>query len=140
MMQPAAGSWRCPVHIPMELLLISRDRGAHRSPVRQEPAMPPLIHRSAAENRARRRRFWQLAAGLLLAMYLGGPADAAAINVACVGDSITYGSGASDPATKSYPAVLAGLLGGGYAVGNFGHGGTTLLKSGDFPYWNVAEF
>jgi lysophospholipase L1-like esterase len=59
---------------------------------------------------------------------------AAKIRVACVGDSITYGSGLKNPATESYPAVLQTLLGPKYDVKNFGVSGATLLKKGDKPY------
>ncbi len=62
-------------------------------------------------------------------------ADAAPIRVACVGDSITYGYLLKNPATESYPADLARLLGRGYDVGNFGVSATTLLKDGDYSYW-----
>lgn len=61
------------------------------------------------------------------------------IHVACVGDSITQGIGASSSAA-SYPSVLGGLLGAGWEVENDGRSGTTLLKSGDFPYTNTVQF
>src|SRR3954451_2825248 len=61
-------------------------------------------------------------------------APAAKIKVACVGDSITYGSGLKDRAKESYPVVLQGLLGDKYEVRNFGVSGATLLKKGDKPY------
>lgn len=76
---------------------------------------------------------------VLLTCLAGGRLDAAVIKVACVGDSITAGAGASSGATN-YPSVLANLLGASYSVGNFGRSGATLLKNGDFPYWGVAEF
>jgi acyl-CoA thioesterase-1 len=59
--------------------------------------------------------------------------------VACVGDSITAGHGAST-ASKSYPGQLAVLLGNAYDVGNFGRDSATMLKTGDFPYWNQSQF
>jgi lysophospholipase L1-like esterase len=55
------------------------------------------------------------------------------IRVACVGDSITYGSRAQPK--DAYPAQLQRLLGAGYAVKNFGLSGRTLLKKGDHSYW-----
>ena len=55
------------------------------------------------------------------------PPAAAKIKVACVGDSITQGAGASSQATASYPAILQALLGPGFEVRNFGQGGATLL-------------
>jgi lysophospholipase L1-like esterase len=61
----------------------------------------------------------------------GGP-----IRVACVGDSITAGIGASSR-NNSYPMQLQRMLGAGYTVGNFGNSGRTLLKNGDHPYWTT---
>lgn len=49
------------------------------------------------------------------------------IRVACVGDSITYGSTFAVPGLKNgYPTQLQGLLGTGYLVGNFGFSGATM--------------
>ncbi len=59
------------------------------------------------------------------------------IRVACVGNSITEGSGLG---TKTYPAQLGALLGNHYEVKNYGLGGRTLLKKGDYPYWNEEYF
>ena len=76
---------------------------------------------------------------LLLALLSIMTAHAAEpIKVACVGDSITQGSGAQKG--KSYPAQLQALLGEGYQVGNFGVSGRTLLKQGDFPYWKENKY
>jgi lysophospholipase L1-like esterase len=60
--------------------------------------------------------------------------------IACVGDSITYGYGLSDPGTQSYPSILQGLVGSEHQVSNFGVSGATLLRSGDRPYWQEAQF
>lgn len=65
---------------------------------------------------------------------------AAQIKVACIGDSITYGIGTSDPAAKSYPAVLQQLFGSNYIINNYGVSGRTMLKKGDYPYWNEAAY
>jgi lysophospholipase L1-like esterase len=65
---------------------------------------------------------------------------AAPLRVACLGDSITEGAGTRDPATESYPAQLAALLGSGYEVRNFGKGGATLLDVGDLPYRSLPHF
>jgi len=73
-------------------------------------------------------------------LLFGIPFGEAAISVACVGDSITYGVGVTSPATQSYPAKLQELLGTNYSVGNYGVSGTTLLKEGDMPYWNTSAF
>jgi lysophospholipase L1-like esterase len=55
-----------------------------------------------------------------------------------VGDSITAGLGV--PPGKSYPDQLQGLLGDKWQVKNFGVSARTLLKKGDFPYWNEKAF
>jgi len=60
------------------------------------------------------------------------------IRVACVGDSITVGVGASK--RNSYPDQLARMLGEKWVVKNFGVSGTTLLKHGDRPYQQQAAF
>ncbi|BCU77868.1 GDSL-type esterase/lipase family protein [Luteolibacter sp. LG18] len=67
------------------------------------------------------------------------PADyKAPVRIACVGDSITQGSGADRG--QSYPDQLQDLLGERWAVKNFGVSGRTLLKNGDFPYWKEGAF
>ena len=62
------------------------------------------------------------------------------IRIACVGDSITYGSGIVGRESNSYPAVLQHLLGEKFEVKNFGVSGATLLKNGDKPYWKENAF
>ena len=62
----------------------------------------------------------------------------APVKVACIGDSITEGVGAERG--KSYPSQLQEMLGDKWLVGNFGVSGRTLLKKGDFPYWNEAKY
>jgi lysophospholipase L1-like esterase len=62
------------------------------------------------------------------------------VKVACVGDSITQGSGLPDPGKNAYPAQLQSLLGDKWKVSNFGVSGRTLLKKGDFPYWNEKAY
>lgn len=56
------------------------------------------------------------------------------IRVACIGNSITEGSGLEKG--KKYPEILQALMGDKYEVRNFGVSGRTLLKKGDHPYWN----
>jgi lysophospholipase L1-like esterase len=79
------------------------------------------------------------AAALVLFLTVNGFAQQK-IKVACIGDSITIGAGASDLKTTSYPSVLARFLGEGYEVGNFGVSGRTLMSSGDRPYKNEAKY
>lgn len=62
------------------------------------------------------------------------------VRVACVGASITAGATTANPATDSYPAQLGRLLGEGYEVRNFGVGGCTMLRHGNFPYWIRPEY
>lgn len=67
-------------------------------------------------------------------------AGAEPIRIACIGDSITEGSGVDNPSVNAYPIVLGRLLGTNYQVRNFGVSGRTLLKKGDNPYWREAAF
>lgn len=78
-------------------------------------------------------------------VFTSSPAPAAPrapTHVACVGDSITYGYGASNQATKSYPANLQTLFGASVQVRNFGHNGATMLSApyGDLPYEDQSEY
>ena len=87
---------------------------------------------------------------LSLAMFVGcgSSSDTAADNsiqdtllrVACVGDSITEGTGLSNPDQDSYPSQLARLLPEGCDVRNFGKKSATLMKSGSLPYWSTDQF
>lgn len=77
---------------------------------------------------------------LLSALLAGVSTCAGAIKVACIGDSITEGAGTDNPAVNAYPVVLGKLLGTNYQTRNFGVGGRTMLRKGDFPYWNETAF
>ena len=57
-----------------------------------------------------------------------------AIRVACIGNSITHGSGIDMQEQKGYPAQLQRLLGNGYHVRNFGVGARCMMSSSDHPY------
>lgn len=95
-------------------------------------------------------RLWIM--GLVVCVVLGGCAQLShygpvrvedyteTIRVACVGDSITFGSGIKDRGTNSYPAQLSVMLGDEWDVGNFGVSGATMLKKGDRPYWREKAF
>ncbi len=61
-----------------------------------------------------------------------------AIRVACVGDSITAGVGASGG--QAYPDQLGQMLGNKWEVHNFGVSGCTLLNHGDNPYQKQGAF
>jgi lysophospholipase L1-like esterase len=69
-----------------------------------------------------------------------GPAGAADLKIACVGNSITYGYGLDNPATQSYPTDLDTLLGSGYAVSNFGVSSKTMIKAVSDAYWTQSAF
>jgi acyl-CoA thioesterase I len=73
--------------------------------------------------------------GLILSAAAAG-AQPDPVRVACIGNSITYG-GLGD---QSYPQTLGRLLGDHYQVRNFGVSGRTMLRKGDFPYWNEQAF
>ena len=62
------------------------------------------------------------------------------LKVACIGNSITEGYGIENPAENSYPAQMQRMLGRNYQVKNFGVSGRTLLRKGDFPYWQEEAF
>ena len=84
---------------------------------------------------------WTASVFLILAHELAAPAaggqaptNAPVRVVACVGDSITYGHGASKHDATTYPARLQALLGDGWKVVNFGHNARTALNDG--REWN----
>ena len=62
------------------------------------------------------------------------------IRIACVGDSITYGAGIKDRQNFNYPLVLGKSLGKKFDVRNFGVSGATMLKNGDYSYWERPAF
>ncbi|MEN6426837.1 MAG: GDSL-type esterase/lipase family protein [Phycisphaerales bacterium] len=73
----------------------------------------------------------------------GLAACAQAKRVACVGDSITYGSGIADRMNDGYPAQLQRILrqfDPAWEVLNFGVSGATLLRRGDKPYINQSAY
>ena len=81
---------------------------------------------------------------LLLIVLIGFTAQAeeieSPIRIACVGNSITYGSSISNRDKDSYPAVLGQMLGERYDVRNFGFSGRVHLQEGDFPYMKEYMF
>lgn len=66
------------------------------------------------------------------------------IRIACIGSSITKGTGLCDPATESYPAQLAAFLfANSYPavdVRNFGEGGAGVLRRCCNPYWDTDQY
>lgn len=59
-----------------------------------------------------------------------------AVRVACIGNSITDGSGIDMCETFGYPAHLQQMLGESHWVKNYGVGARTMLNKGDYPYMN----
>ena len=70
----------------------------------------------------------------------GAYAQQKKIKVACVGNSITYGSGVANREVNAYPVKLQGMLGEEYEVANFGKPGATLLNKGHRPYTQQQEY
>jgi lysophospholipase L1-like esterase/pimeloyl-ACP methyl ester carboxylesterase len=62
------------------------------------------------------------------------------IKIACLGNSITYGLDIANREKNAYPAQLQNMLGNGYQVMNFGHGGATLLRNTINSYWQTKEY
>ena len=76
---------------------------------------------------------------LILALLLSATL-VAQVRVACIGNSITYGSGIKDREHDTYPAQLQVLLGEGYDVRNFGVSGCTAQRAGDKPWTQMKEY
>lgn len=72
--------------------------------------------------------------GMLTKIHSLKKAKQGQVKVACVGDSITFGS--YHLTKRNYPMVLSRLLGDGYCVNNYGYSGRTAMSNGDFPYTN----
>ncbi len=77
-------------------------------------------------------------------VYSLGYSQSHQIRIGCIGNSITYGSGLSDPETDCFPAQLQIMLEEGFgdtcSVQNFAVSGRTMLKNGDYPIWDEKEF
>ena len=71
---------------------------------------------------------------LLVLINLG--CEQAVQQVACIGDSITFGARLEDPETYSYPAQLQLMLGDRYQVHNLGVGSCTLIRKGKPTVWD----
>ena len=59
--------------------------------------------------------------------------------IACVGDSITYGVGASDRTKTSYPVLLQKLLGSGTSVRNFGRSRAYAINNKNEEYKYASD-
>ena len=76
---------------------------------------------------------------IMLSLNILGQEDRVA-KVACIGNSITYGSGIKDRINDAYPAQLGKKLGTAYDTRNFGFSGRTLLQKADYPYMAETMF
>lgn len=73
----------------------------------------------------------------ILGAFISLQTSAQKIKVACVGNSITYGYGFSNPSAQSYPGQMQMLLGtNDWEVKNYGSSGRTMLKAGGYSYWD----
>lgn len=70
------------------------------------------------------------------------PKSSSKTRVIAVGDSITWGSCSSDPKSKAWPVKLMDMLwdSSKYEVINLGVGGRTMMKKGDWPYWQETQY
>ena len=84
-----------------------------------------------------KRLLFSLMAWLLLSVDLMAQEK---VRVACVGNSVTYGTRIADRAHDSYPAQLQRLLGNSYEVRNFGRPCATLIEKGELPYIQTEEY
>ena len=66
------------------------------------------------------------------------PFDGPTYTVCCAGDSLTFGMTADDPATQSYPSVMAKLTQGGirFVTENYGLSGAAVDPKDDFFFAN----
>lgn len=89
-----------------------------------------------------KRALWPLLAALLacLAFAASFIQKEKKLKIACIGDSITYGSGVENREQNNYPAQLERMFQGKAEVKNFGVSGATLLRKGDKPYWQEKAF
>ncbi|MEL6674704.1 MAG: GDSL-type esterase/lipase family protein [Bacteroidota bacterium] len=83
--------------------------------------------------------------GILLPLFLSVSislswARPAKIQVVCLGESITAGTGVVKAEKNAYPAQLQALLGKLYEIKSYGIERTTVLKNGDNPYWNTRAW
>lgn len=68
------------------------------------------------------------------------PSQKQRVKVACVGNSITFGTGTPDPETCSYPAQLRNLMDTTvYDIRKFGRPGATVLDKGHNPFVKSPE-
>lgn len=68
------------------------------------------------------------------------PVEIQDVKIACIGNSITAGAGLQNAYLEAWPIQLRTLLGAGYYTEDLGVSGTTMMKSGDNPWWNQRQY
>ena len=66
--------------------------------------------------------------------------QASQVKVAIVGDSITFGSGATPTQANRYSTKLGEFLGDDYLVKTFATGGLCILQKADRPFIKTVHF
>lgn len=90
--------------------------------------------------------FKRILCGLTAALFLATAAwalqpEPVSLTVACVGDSLTYGTGAANRFTDSWPSVLAAADGPlDLSTLNFGHYGRTVTDNRFLSYTNTLSY
>jgi lysophospholipase L1-like esterase len=91
-----------------------------------------------------KKLFLLLFTAFYMPLFLSAQANNYTVRIAFLGNSITEGSGLTDPANNSYPGQVAQMLTDIYGdtceVFNAGVSGRTLLKKGDYPLWDEDKF
>ncbi len=77
---------------------------------------------------------------LLAVILLTSCEDPRPIKVACIGDSITFGSTIINNEDNSYPAQLQKMMGKGYDIQNFGVSGSTAINGNERAYVGKDAF
>ena len=68
------------------------------------------------------------------------PVENSDTKIACIGNSITAGAGLQNPYLDAWPIQLRTILGAGYYTEDLGVSGTTMMKTGDSPWWNQHQY
>jgi len=68
------------------------------------------------------------------------PVEISDKKIACIGNSITAGAGLQNAYLESWPIQLRSLLGSGYYTENMGVSGTTMMRTGDSPWWSQHQY
>ena len=86
-----------------------------------------------------------LAISVIILFYTNSNSQEAPVRIAFIGNSITFGSGLTQPEKECYPARFTELMNNYYdssicSIKNFAVSGRTMLRNGNSPIWNEPEF